>query len=138
MPDEIGHLRLPVKAAMTIRCCPSPSAYRRGGRGGNTRLSSFIKSVQHFADGALVVVEAATGRKDVKVCRIKVFVKLGAIPIIMGIFRILDNPQNLLVARNSTAILRRTGASPERISPPMSPKRMYLSSYRRISTIRTV
>lgn len=65
--------------------------------------------MQHFTDGALVVVEAATGRKDVKVCRIKVFVKLGAIPIIMGIFRILDNPQNLLIARNSTAILQRTG-----------------------------
>lgn len=66
--------------------------------------------MQHFADGALVVVEAATDRKDVEVCRVKVFVKLGAIPIIMGIFRILDNPQNLLMARNSTAILQRTGA----------------------------
>ncbi len=88
--------------------------------------------MQHFTDGALVVVEAATDRKDVEMCRVKVFVKLGAIPIIMGIFRILDNPQNLLIVRNSTAILQRTGASPERISPPMSPKRMYLSSYRRI------
>lgn len=66
--------------------------------------------MQHFTDGALVVVDAAASRKDVNVCRGKVFVKLGAIPIIMGIFRILDNPQNLLIARNSTAILQRTGA----------------------------
>lgn len=127
MPDMIGRMRLPVKAAMTIRGCPS--AYRRGCRGGNTRLSPFIKSVQHFTDGALVVVEAATDRKDVEVCRVKVFVKLGAIPIIMGIFRILDNPQNLLVARNSTAILRRTGAfTGEDISTDVAEADVFVSS----------
>lgn len=80
------------------------------------RQSPFIKPMQHFADAAFVVVEAAASRTDVKECRGKMRPEQETKLLIIQVLRILDNPKDLLIARNTSAVFRRAGST----RPPSS------------------